>query len=92
MIRILQTYEDQNAAGTYCDEHGSHEMFRLYINGVEIPLCQSCVNALGRQIIPMMTDDSRDIVEYAPMGRTDGKPPAFRLERADATEQDGSEK
>lgn len=89
MIRILQTYEDQNAADTYCDEHGSHEMFRLYINGVEIPLCQSCVNALGQQVIPMMTDDSPDIVEYAPMGRTDGKPPAFRLERAGATEQDG---
>ena len=91
MIRILQTHDDPNAADAICDEHGSHEMFRLYINGIEIPLCQSCVNALGLQVVPLMSGDGRDIVEYAPPNRTDGKPPAFRLVRTDSPDAQNGE-
>ena len=77
-IRLRQTHDDPNAAYDTCSEHGCHEMFRLEIGGVQIPMCQVCVNQLARQCVPVMTGEN-GICEDCPPTRTDGKPSLFEI-------------
>ncbi len=80
MIRIIQTHTDPNAACTMCNEHGCHEMYRMLIGGVEIPLCQLCLNQIARQSVPLMDDEKPDMVDCTRVPRhSDGRPSMFEI-------------
>lgn len=90
MIRIIQTHADPNESSTTCDEHGRHEMYRMLINGVEIPLCQLCLNQIARQSVPLMDDEEPDMVDITTVPRhSDGRPQMFTIAKIERETKEG---